>query len=126
MKKLRKVTNIKVYDFETSPRAYAVSSGKNKFGYTSHNRYYLGSKAIYDCFWNDNVESSSFYWLALSINLDQLKSLKRKVNKIKPGDRVEIIDCPSMIKLKLETGSTIEYEGNHKEEFIEKVLAKKF
>lgn len=60
------------------------------------------------------------------MNQDQLKSLKKRINKIKPDDKLEIIDSPSQIALRFASKSTIVYQGEHKEEFVEKVLAKRY
>lgn len=126
MSKIHRVTRLRVFDFETSPYAYAVASNKNPFGYSYQNIYYFGKRKIYDGLEHDNVEDYGFYWLAFNMNHNQLKSLKKRVEKMELGDKVEFVDTTSQIEIKLQSGSSIVYQGTKKEEFIQKVLTNKF
>lgn len=123
MKKIRKVVNLKVFDFKEHERAYALKSGKNMFGYTFQNDYYIGDKLIYNGPLYDNVEDMALYWLAFRVNVDQLKSLKKKLLKIEDR-KFDIIENDDSVNISFDNGSSISYQGKNKDEFYNKVFLK--
>ncbi len=124
MKKFHKVVNLKVFDFEDHDRAYALKTKKNKFGYSFQNNYYIGDKLIYNGPVYDNVEDNELYWLAFGINKDQLKSLKKRLKRIRKKDSwfQLITQDNNSINILFDNYATIDYQGKYKEEFCQKVL----
>lgn len=122
MSKVRKIVHLEVFDFEESEHSYALSTNKNKFGYVYKNEYFYGKKKILETPLIDNVSNKEIYWKLFGMNLDQLKSLRRKVNKLL--DRGFAYDSlrGKEINVNVSGGSTIKYRGNNSSEFFQKVL----
>lgn len=118
---LRKVVHIEVFDFDSDTFAYAKDSHKNQFGYSYQTKYLRGDKVVKEKPLVNNVERGAFYNRKLGINLSQLKSLRRRVKELSKhkmfpfgeDKRVDVI---------FRGGSKITYQGEHVEDFYQKVL----
>ncbi len=121
MKKLRKVTHLRVFDFLDSFYAYGLRDKKNDFGYTVRTDYYYGDKKIFSSGLRNNVRDKEFYYCSFGINVSQLSSLKRKVNKLmRNGFLVD--DSGDKINVDFLDGSDLVYKGYNKRKFMRKVL----
>ena len=120
-KRLRKVVHLQVYDFEKNPSAYALKSNKNQFGYIYRSEFYYGKDKIFSREY-DNVTAKTFYWSLLRINIDQLKSLRKKVDKLLDRGFAYDNDYGEEINVNVSGGSTIKYCGNNSKDFFQKVL----
>lgn len=121
MKKLRKVTHLKVFDFVDSFYAYGLRKNKNDFGYMVRTDYYYGDRKLFSSEIRDNVRDKEFYYNGLGINLSQLSSLRRKVNRLKEnGFLVE--EGKNRVSVEFLDGSDLVYNGNNKRKFMRKVL----
>lgn len=121
MGKLRKVVNLKVFDFDTHRCAYALNTDKNQFGYMYQNQYYYGGRLIYESPEYDNVEDQAFYWLAFKINLSQMASLQKRVDKLMDDNSFIAINGDS-VDAYFSNGSHLSYEGKHPLSFAKKYL----
>lgn len=124
---LRKVVNLKVYDFDSfkSSETYVKFSRKNQLGYIYQNNYYWNDKLIYQSPDYDNVDGKGFYFLAFHVDVDQVSSLKKRISKI-PGDMVKVdefkCDDGDSVFVNYSDGSTLSYHGKNRDEFYDKVL----
>ncbi len=121
MSKTRKVMHVEVFDFDSDTMAYAKDSGKNQFGYKCYNEYLQGGEVIRKGPEYNHVEAMSFYNRTFNMNPDQLKSLKKKVNKMLTKAFC-FVDEDNSVEVVVRGGSTITYNGNHVDDFMEKVL----
>ncbi len=121
MSKARKVMHVEVFDFDSDTMAYAKDSGKNQFGYKFYNEYIQGGEAVRKGCEYNHVEAMSYFNKALNMNPDQLKSLKKKVNKMLNRAWC-YVDEENSVEVVVRGGSTITYNGNHVDDFLEKVL----
>jgi len=120
-KKLRKVVHLQVYDFEKSPCAYALNSGKNQFGYIYKSEYYCGKKKVFSKEY-DNVVRGNKYYSLFNVNVDQMKSLRRNVDKVLTRGFAYDSDEGPMVNVNIAGGSTIKYNGDYTKDFFQKVL----
>lgn len=119
--KLRKVVHLEVFDFKESPFAYALHTDKNQFGYIVTRDYYYGNDKLFS-FESDNVEKEIFYWMTFRINKSQMKTLRKKVDKLLDKGFAYDNDCGNEINVNISGGSTIRYRGENSKEFFNKVL----
>lgn len=120
-KRLRKVVHLQVYDFEKNPSAYALKSNKNQFGYIYRSEFYYGKDKIFAREY-DNVSKNKIYWSLLNANVDQLKSLRKKVDKLLDRGFAYDSDVGPEVNVNISGGSTIKYNGDNTKDFFQKVL----
>lgn len=120
---LRKVVHVEVFDFDSDTMAYAVDTHKNQFGYKYTTEYLKRGKVVKTDPEVNNVERGAFFYRTLGINMNQEKSLRRLIKRLK-GSK-------SMLPFPLENGgvealirggTTITYRGENTEDFYQKVL----
>ena len=109
--RLRKVVHIEVFDYEGE-----IVSGKKEdpFSYTYQKEYYYGMNKIGE----RKYDSTS---RKLLMNKNQLKSLKKKVDKAL-NKAFCYVEEDGMVDVAISGGSTILYKGNHPETFKTKIL----
>lgn len=118
---LRKVVHIEVFDFDSDTFAYAKETHKNQFGYSYRTKFLRGEEVVKETPSINNVERGAFYNRKLGLNISQLRSLRRKVRELSKkkmfpfgeGNRVDVT---------FRGGSKITYQGEHVEDFYQKVL----
>lgn len=120
-KKLRKVVHLEVYDFEKNPSAYALNTNKNQFGYIYKSEYFYGKDKIFSREY-DNVSKKKIYWTLFNFNIEQLKSLRKNVDKLLDKGFAYDSDVGPEVNVNISGGSTIKYNGNHTKDFFQKVL----
>lgn len=125
MGKLRKVVNLKVFDFDTHRCAYALNSDKNHFGYMYQNQYYYGGRLIYESPEYDNVEDQAFYWLAFKINRSQMASLQKRIDKLIDDD-ASIAIIGDSVRASFSNGSHLSYKGNYPLDFAKTCFVKTY
>lgn len=116
--------HLKVFDFEECNCSYGLNTKKNRFGYMYQNEYLLDHKKIWESPEYDQTEAFGFYYFAFKVNPDQMKSLRRKVNKLnKKGFAWDYTQDGFVMNFK--GGSNLVYQGKHREELLNKLLIRK-
>ena len=118
---LRKVVHIEVFDFDNDTFAYAIDSKKNQFGYKYKTQYYRNGQIVREDPEINNVEKAAYYYNKLGINLSQLRSLRKKIKEL---SKHKMIPFPTEngVEVIFRGGSNVHYNGEHPEEFYQKVL----
>jgi len=122
---LRKVVHVEVFDFDSDTMAYAVDTHKNQFGYKYTTEFFRKGVLIKKEEEVNNVEKGAFYYKKLGLNLDQLKSLRRFIKKIR-GNK-SMITFPNedgSVRSVIRGGSSVSYHGQHMDDYFQKVLKK--
>ena len=120
---LRKVVHVEVFDFDSDTMAYAVNTHKNQFGYKYTTQYLSRGRVVKTDPEVNNVERGAFYYNKFKINMDQMKSLRRFIRRIKGSNN--LIPFPmedGRIEAVIRGGTKITYRGEHHEEFYQKIL----
>ena len=125
---LRKVVNLKVYDFDSffeSSETYVKFSRKNQLGYIYQNNYYWNDILIYQSPDYDNVDGKGFYFVGFHFDVDQVSSLNKRIRRIH-GDMTEVSEVENdesvSVFVNYSDGSTLSYHGKNRDEFYDKVL----
>ena len=120
---LRKVVHVEVFDFGTDTMAYAQSSNKNQFGYKYTTEYLKRGQVVRRDPEVNNVERGAFFYNTFKINLDQQKSLRRFIKRLR-GEK-SMLPFPledGGVEAVIRGGTRITYRGENTEAFYQKVL----
>lgn len=123
---LRKVVHVEVFDFENDTMAYAVDTHKNQFGYRYTTDIVSKGQVVRTTPAVNNVERGSFFYKTFKINLDQQKSLRRFIRRLK-GDKT-MLPFPlenGGVEAVIRGGTSITYRGQNTEDFYQKILRMK-
>lgn len=123
---LRKVVHVEVFDFDSDTMAYAVDTHKNQFGYKYTTQYLQNGVVVKTDPEVNNVERGAFFYRKFKINIDQTKSLRRFIKRLKGSKNV--IPFPMEdggVEAIIRGGTKITYRGEQKEDFYQKVLTMK-
>ena len=109
--RLKVVEHIEVFDMEGE---MVASPKEDPFSYTYQKEYFYGKKKI----WETNYNSNSKRIIMPNSNLE---SLTKKADKMLKGAFC-FVDDQNNVDVVIKGGSTINYNGNNPEVFIDKVL----
>lgn len=120
---LRKVVHVEVFDFDDDTMAYAVKSHKNLFGYKYTTNYVKKGQVVRTDPEINNVEKGAFYYNTFKINLDQQKSLRRLIRRLKGNQSIYPFPLEDGgVETIIRGGTTITYRGKNTEDFYQKIL----
>ena len=109
--RLRKVEHIMVFDMEG---AMVAGKKEDPFSYIYQKEYYLGDKILGQKRYNSRANK-------IRMPKNQFLSLKKRVNKLLDKTFC-YVDEDYNVDIVIKGGSTITYNGENKQYFLEKVL----
>lgn len=120
---LRKVVHVEVFDFDSDTMAYAIDTHKNQFGYKYTTQYLRKGKVVKTDPEVNNVEKGAFFYRTLRINLNQEKSLRRFIKRLKGSKSMFPFPLEDGgVEAVIRGGTKITYRGENTEDFYQKVL----